>query len=532
MIKAKKRFGQNFLIDKNIINKIVDELDLLEDSLVIEIGPGYGALTKELVLKAKHVLAYEIDRDCVASLRENIKTPNFEVVESDILEANIKSDIAKYQVSNVYIIGNLPYYITTAILIKLIEEKLDINKYVFMVQEEVADRYTSLSNNKEYNSLTVYLNYLFNTKKCFIVKNTSFDPVPKVTSAVISLTKKDILYKPISEDYFYYINKLIFKQKRKTIINNIKDNFESNIINTAFNNLGLKLTARAEELSIKDIIDLSDELFKLSNIYEKAYAKINLSLRVLDKNTGYHDINSLMAKIDLSDELVFIKSKEDKVISNIDIEDNVILKTIKLFKEKYKIREGVTIYLKKNIPLSAGLAGGSSDSSATLRGLNRLFCLNKKLSELEDLAKVLGSDNVYTLYQNLATCKGRGEIIDLIDIKLDIPILIINPNFGLSTKSVYDNYLFEDKIDTTIDILEALKVNNIIKLEEYIFNDLEKPALKDEKYLAFYNSLKDLNIKTYQSGSGPTRYSFEIDKKDVLKEKMNNLLIIQTKIIN
>ena len=334
----------------------------------------------------------------------------------------------------------------------------------------------------------------------------------------------------LNEEYFYYINKQIFKQKRKTLVNNLKDIFDTNLISNALNKLSFKPNIRAEELSINDIINLSDTLFILSNIYENANAKINLTLRVKDKIGDYHKLNSLMVKLDLSDILVFTKGKEDMVISNINIKDNIILKTIKLFKETYQIEENVNVYLKKNIPLSAGLAGGSSDSSATLRGLNRLFNLNKSEKELAILASKLGSDNVFTLYNRTAIAKGRGELLDLVEESIkEYDIYIINPKFGLSTKEVYDNYKYLDKVDLTDDCLKALI--NGDNIESYIFNDLEEPSLLNEEYKEFVDDLKRLNVISYQSGSGPSRFCFnlDLDTINILKEKY---LVIKTKIIN
>lgn len=528
-MKAKKQFGQNFLIDENIILKIVKEINILPDSLVIEIGPGQGALTKYLVKEANKVLAYEIDKDCVEILNKKLNCDNLEIINQDILEANIKENLKKYNYKHLYVVGNLPYYITTAILLKLIASKLEATKYIFMVQNEVADRYTLLENNKEYNSLTVYLNYLFKTKKCFIVKNTAFNPIPKVTSAIISLENKEKEFVPLSEEYFYNLNKQIFRQKRKTLLNNLKDIYDLETINKVYKNLSLKPNIRAEELTINDIINLSDEFFKQTNVYEYANGKINLTLRVFKENKGYHKINSLMVPIELKDTLVFTKSQEDRVITNLEIKDNIILKTIKLFKEKYNIKEGVTVYLKKEIPLAAGLAGGSSNSSATFRGLNKLFNLNKSLEELSFLAKELGSDNNFCLFNLPAVCSNRGEELSFIAKFNFVDVILIKPNLGLSTKEIYDRYKYEDRIDYTFNLVDRL-INNE-SFEEFIFNDLEKPALINSTYLEFYNKLKELNITSYQSGSGPTRYIFDMNKYELLKKEFKDCLIIKTRII-
>lgn len=268
-------------------------------------------------------------------------------------------------------------------------------------------------------------------------------------------------------------------------------------------------------------------------IKEKAYAKVNLSLRVYPTNEdGYHNINSLMVPIDLYDELYFSFSDKDEVVTNIYIENNVILKTLKLFKETYKLKENVKIEVNKKIPIAAGLAGGSSDASATLRGLNRLFNLNISLKELEKLANMLGSDNTFTLYSKPAICTGRGEILDFISKIKEIPLIIIKPNFGLSTKTIYDNYEYIEKEDNTLMIKDALIKGDLSKLEANIFNDLEKPALKNDEYNLFCKKFEALNIKSYQSGSGPTRYVFDLKQYKSLNKNFSECAIIKTKIIN
>lgn len=531
-IKAKKEFGQNFLTNQKVIDDIITTLGPIDDALVIEIGPGRGALTKKLVKKAKCLLAYEIDKDLIKLLQEEIPDSNFILKNCDILTANIKEDIETYGsgCQSVYVVGNLPYYITTPIMLKLIEENLEVAKYLFMVQEEVADRYTSLENNKDYNSLTVYLNYLFFTHKCFVVPNTSFYPIPKVSSAIISLVPRANKLTPISEEYFFMINKLIFRQKRKTLHNNLKDKFSSNVITKAYDNLGFKPSIRAEELSILDIVNLADELLKLTNVYEKAHAKINLTLRVFPAEGSYHPINSLMVPLDLADDLIFTFSEKDTIYSNVAIENNILLKTLALFKATYNLNQGVSIYLRKSIPLAAGLAGGSSDSAACLRGLNRLFNLHLKLEELTNLANQLGSDNNFCLYSRPAICSGRGEKLEFIAPIKELSLILIKPNFGLSTKEIYDNYKFLEANDTTNLVVKDLTSD--CSIPGGLFNDLEAPALQNKKYQDFVNKLNALGVITYQSGSGPTRYSFKISDLETIKKAFPDCFICLTKLTN
>ena len=156
--KFKKKFGQNFLQDNNIIKKIASVCDTKKDDLIIEIGPGSGALTKELVTKSK-VLAYEIDNELKDHLLSEFNNVDF--IFDDFLNRNIKEDLSNYEYNDLYVIANLPYYITTPIINKIIEEKIDVNKMVLMVQKEVGERFSAIVGTKDYSSINIFLNYIF-----------------------------------------------------------------------------------------------------------------------------------------------------------------------------------------------------------------------------------------------------------------------------------------------------------------------------------------------------------------------------------
>lgn len=256
-------------------------------------------------------------------------------------------------------------------------------------------------------------------------------------------------------------------------------------------------------------------------IKEKAYAKLNLSLSVLGKmDNGFHKLETIMVPINLYDTLYFEKNNTNEmVLIDNKIENNSIIRAAKLFQEKYKIG-GATIRLKKRIPLEAGLGGGSADSSATLRGLNRLFKLNIPLKELEELAKELGSDNVFCLYNRAAICRGRGELLEFINFDFSFDVLLIKPSFGLSTKEVFTNLEYvENKKDIT-KILEALKQNDYVLLEENMFNDLLVPAKKvNNEILSFIEKIKGFNVKPFMSGSGTTFFVLIRDKKSIKQLK-------------
>lgn len=255
----KKKFGQNFIQDNNIIRKIVETANIEDNSLIIEIGPGAGALTKELVKKGK-VLAYEIDTELKEKLNETFKdNNNLEIIFDDFLNRNVKEDIKKYDYNKLYVVANLPYYITTPIITKIIEEKLDLEKMVIMVQKEVGERFSAKPNSKDYSSITIFLNYYFDIKKEFIVSKNSFIPKPNVDSIIISLNRKKEKVYVKDEEKFFKLIRDSFQQKRKTLRNNLRDyNFEK-ILNMLKEN-NLPETVRAEQISLDLFAEISNNL--------------------------------------------------------------------------------------------------------------------------------------------------------------------------------------------------------------------------------------------------------------------------------
>ncbi len=251
--QAKKRFGQNFLRDKNLLMKIVRESKIM-DQFVIEVGPGQGALTTFLASSAKKVVAYEIDETLKPILNHlEDKYENLEIVYQDFLEA----DLSIYT-DDIHVVANVPYYITTPILFKLLETK-NIKTASLMIQKEVCDRLLAAPNSKQYNALSIILQYHAEASKMMDVKRHMFFPVPNVDSAVIRIVKrKESLIEQEKEDLFILMVKEAFRQKRKTLVNNwhqgfniSKDNLESFLVKNGF-----AKNVRAEALSIHDFIKL------------------------------------------------------------------------------------------------------------------------------------------------------------------------------------------------------------------------------------------------------------------------------------
>lgn len=256
----KKKFGQNFLTDSTIPKKIVDTADILEDSLVIEIGPGAGALTKFLSTKAKQVLCYEIDETLENILdQELLGLNNVSVIFDDFLKRDIRKDLEKYEYSHLYVVANLPYYITTPIITRLVEEEIGVEKIVVMIQKEVADRFCAKPGTKEYGSITVFLSYFFDLKKEFLVSRNLFIPKPNVDSIVISLTKKKNQLVLKDSELFFKLVRDSFRFKRKTLRNNLKG-YDLQKIEDILKKYHFDLTVRAENLSLETFVDISNNL--------------------------------------------------------------------------------------------------------------------------------------------------------------------------------------------------------------------------------------------------------------------------------
>ena len=256
----KKIYGQNFIIDENIINSIIETSDIDKDTLVIEVGPGAGSLTYKLGKYAGEVIAYEIDTSLKELLSENIsQLNNVKVIYEDFLKSNIKSVIKEYSYKKIYLVANLPYYITTPIILKVIEEELLIDKMVVMVQKEVGDRFKARPGSKDYGSLSVYLNYYYDVKKVLDVSKNVFIPKPNVDSIVVEFKKKESLKYLKDKNVFFKLVRDSFKQKRKTLKNNLRD-YDLSKIEKILEKYNMDLSIRAEQIPIDIFIDISNNL--------------------------------------------------------------------------------------------------------------------------------------------------------------------------------------------------------------------------------------------------------------------------------
>ncbi len=228
-MKAKKSLGQNFLVDQNIVSRIVNSVSPTKDELVLEIGPGHGALTEMLMERAGWVVAVELDDELANELQNKFSESNLTIILADILAIDINElinkelDLHPHLKKKIRVVANLPYYISTAILTKLIASRMAIRDMTLMLQKEVAERIASPPSNKDYGILSVLAQIYSQTKILFPVKSGSFRPIPKVDSAILQL---EVYAKPLAEvvddDLLVKILQGAFSQRRKTILNSLK----------------------------------------------------------------------------------------------------------------------------------------------------------------------------------------------------------------------------------------------------------------------------------------------------------------------
>lgn len=267
-LKPCKSLGQNFLVDSNLLTKIVAAADIDEKTGVIEIGPGLGALTDKLLEKAGKVVAIEIDRELVALLRERYEGENrLTILEQDILTSSLEQiiEIELKDYKKLKVVANLPYYITSPIIIKLLEENIHFDSLTLMVQKEVAERLTASPGNKEYGSLTVFVNYYADVKIAFNVSRNVFVPKPEVDSAIIQLMPhREKPFRPVDEQLFFSTLRAGFRHRRKTLTNNLIMEFAGDLSREEINEVLVAVSIdgmrRAETLSPAEFVKLADGL--------------------------------------------------------------------------------------------------------------------------------------------------------------------------------------------------------------------------------------------------------------------------------
>ncbi len=270
-IKANKSLGQNFLISQKVVDKIVESSSITKDDLVIEIGPGLGTLTKELLEKAGKVICIELDKKMIKILNDRFSMyKNFELIHGDVLKVRlnkiIKDEKEKNGFKKAKIVANLPYYITTPIVMKLLEDRLDLETITVMVQKEVADRLIAIPGEKDTGAITYSVYYYATSEAILEVPNDSFIPEPEVTSKVIKLTiRKEPPVEVKSRGVMFKIIKSAFMQRRKTLLNaltNTKVFMSKEEGIEILKELNLDENIRAEKLTIEDFAQITNKILK------------------------------------------------------------------------------------------------------------------------------------------------------------------------------------------------------------------------------------------------------------------------------
>ena len=265
----KKSFGQNFLTDTNILQKIVDTAEIDDQVNVIEIGPGIGALTEFLAERAAEVMAFEIDHRLVPILADTLRDfDNVTVVNEDILKVDLAQHIQNFKNPDlpIKVVANLPYYITTPILMHLIESGIPFSEFVVMMQKEVADRISAQPNTKAYGSLSIAVQYYMTAKVAFIVPRTVFVPAPNVDSAILKMVRRPEPAVAVKdENLFFKVSKASFTHRRKTLWNNLTGYFGKtdevkDKLTKALDQAGLSPSVRGEALGLAEFASLADAL--------------------------------------------------------------------------------------------------------------------------------------------------------------------------------------------------------------------------------------------------------------------------------
>ncbi|WP_139008600.1 16S rRNA (adenine(1518)-N(6)/adenine(1519)-N(6))-dimethyltransferase RsmA [Lactococcus lactis] len=266
----KKKFGQNFLTDHNILTKITQTAELSKEVNVIEIGPGIGSLTQYLLEEAAEVMAFEIDKSLIPILKETMAPyDNFTLVSADILKVDLLSEIQKFKNPNlpIKVVANLPYYITTPILMHLIESKIPFSEFVVMMQKEVAERIAASPKTKAYGSLSIAVQYYMEASVAFIVPRTVFIPAPNVDSAILKMVRREEpLVEVEDEEWFFKTMHSSFVHRRKTLMNNLQAAFGKESkpeIEKLLAQAEISPTIRGEALSIEEFAKLADALLPL-----------------------------------------------------------------------------------------------------------------------------------------------------------------------------------------------------------------------------------------------------------------------------
>lgn len=263
LVRAKKSLGQNFLVDKNVLGRMVDACSLKKEDVVLEIGPGTAALTREIATRVKRLIAVETDRSLVERLKAEFKGGNVEIIHQDFLKCDLPNVIGHQKVK---VVGNLPYYISTPIITKVIEHRHLFTEFYLTVQLEFAERVVANPGGKDYSSFSCFNQYYTDAQMLFKIKRSAFKPAPKVDSCFLRLTmRRNPPYPCADEDFLFHAIRLGFQQRRKTLINAWSSLLPKERLTELFHTAGIDVQSRAENISLEQYVHLVQFLSKSSS---------------------------------------------------------------------------------------------------------------------------------------------------------------------------------------------------------------------------------------------------------------------------
>jgi 16S rRNA (adenine1518-N6/adenine1519-N6)-dimethyltransferase len=259
-IKPKQSLGQNFLTDDNIARNIVRELHLKEDDIIIEIGPGQGALTKHLAGKTRKLIAVEVDKRVVNELRDNYQSENVEIVHQDFLKVSLSQIQERFKIK-LRLVGNIPYHLTSPILFKAFEERNAVQDITMMIQREVSRRIASKPNSKDYGILSVFSHFYGSPKCLFNVSPNCFYPKPKVTSTVVQIQLHERIPYKVDRKLFALVVRTAFGKRRKTLSNSLSYlPYSKEIMNSLLEKVEFPLDMRPEQLTVEQFVELTKQI--------------------------------------------------------------------------------------------------------------------------------------------------------------------------------------------------------------------------------------------------------------------------------
>jgi len=508
-IIANKNLGQNFLTNKSIINEIVNSINY-DNSFIVEIGPGYGALTSEILKKTKNLLLIEIDSNLVDCLTNEFK--DIKIINEDVLKINWKEIKNKYCPDKcLKIVSNTPYYISSQILFNLFENSEIISEAVLMMQKEVSQKLNPHNIKNKCNNLSIITEYFSDYKKIISVSKNNFYPIPNVDSEVFKLIFKKNT-KQFSFKFYKFIRK-VFNQKRKTILNNLKNcEYKKESIEKYLKFLNIDSNKRPEDLNLnlflKIFLFLEDS--QEYSYLEKSNAKVTLSLNVSKTiKNGMHDIEGIFLPFFKINNFIEVFESNKQFIKVINdeclIKDTIVEKLINNLKINKIIPKdkNFTIKIFEDIPTGAGLSSASSNITFVSKIISKILDINIS-KEWEEILYNISSDSLFFLHNELSYVTNFGKNYISKKCKTNLEITFYKQPYKFISKQMYESIKKYDNIGNLLTIFNKLSEGKIIDLK-HLNNTFENNIINSTNKTHEYFQKKlivNKNSRNILTGSG------------------------------